>query len=418
MTDYRSLIKDVWKSGGKAYLVGGWVRDSLLKRKSEDIDIEVLGIKRETFEEIAARYGKYYRCGKTYEIYILNHDIEISFIEEDIPLEKTGRRRDFTVNAIYYDIIKNKLIDPFNGMKDLEEERLKPVNRSTFMEDPLRLMRGAELAGRLGFHIDDSEMEYFRGNSHRMDETAPERIAEELKKIYLHSQKPSVAFRVMDEMGILRWVETRMDSLKEVIQDDTYHPEGDVYTHILMMLDVLPLEKRSMEVFWGIIYHDLGKGETYPDFKGHAEVSREIFLKEGKRLVRNKREARCIEALIRYHEEPLNLLIQGISRIKIRKLAARVDMEKLLDLYTCDILGRGRPDNLEELQVVEEIERIYLEIKDELKPIVMGRHLKEWGLEEERTYGDMLEYLYEKQLEEKFYDLEGARALYLRKLKA
>ena len=66
---------------------------------------------------------------------------------------------------------------------------------------------------------------------------------------------------------------------------------------------------------------------------------------------------------------------------------------------------------------LEEIKRIYLEVRDELTPIVTGRHLKEWGMEEERTYGDMLEYLYEKQLEEKFYDLEGAKALYLRKLK-
>ena len=418
MIDYRRLIEDIWSAGGEAYLVGGWVRDMLLGRHSEDIDIEVIGLPRGKFEEVLKGYGKYYRCGKAYEIYILDHDIEISYIEERIEVREAARRRDFTINSLYYNPLEDRIYDYYGGREDVERGVIRYVDRSTFLEDPLRILRGAEMASRFSFEVGPETAELMRDNRERLKEVAGERVAEELKKIYLLSPTPSRAFHIMKETESLEMILPRLVGLQRVIQDEVYHPEGDVYTHILLMLDVLPMERRSMEVFWGIIYHDMGKEETWPEFRGHAQVSKEIFQREGGDLVRGRKLQKSVESLIEYHEEPLRFLIEGFDRIKVRKLAVRVDLEKLLDLYLCDVLGRGRKDNREELATIEKIKNIYEEVREELEPVIRGRDLIEWGIEDRSSYSEIIGLLFEAQLEEKFSNKEEAWAFYLSRIKA
>jgi len=417
MVDYKSLIADIWAVGGQAYLVGGWVRDMVLGRSCEDIDLEIIGLSRDKFEGVLKRYGKYYRCGRAYEIYILGHDIEISYIEEEIDLKEAARRRDFTINSLYYKPVEDRIYDYYGGMEDIENKVIRHVDEKTFLDDPLRILRGAEMASRFAFEVTRETAEIMEKNKYKLKEVAGERVAEELKKIYLLSDKPSYAFEVMDKTGALGIILPRLVSLQEVVQDEIYHPEGDVYTHILMMLDILPMERRSMEVFWGIIYHDMGKEETWPEFRGHALVSKEIFKREGKGLVRDKKLRKSVELLIEYHEEPLRFLIDGFNRIKVRKLAVRVELEKLLDLYLCDILGRGRKDNSQELETIERIRSIYKEVKGELTPIIRGRDLIEWGVDDRSSYSEIIASLFEAQLEEKICNKEEARAFYLSKLK-
>ena len=274
------------------------------------------------------------------------------------------------------------------------------------------------MASRFSFEVALETAEVMRENRDKLEEVAGERVAEELKKVYQLSPRPSAAFQVMEKTGALEIILPRLVRLQGVIQDEVYHPEGDVYTHILMMLDVLPVEKRSMDVFWGIIYHDMGKEETWPEFRGHALVSKEIFRREGGDLVRERKLKRSVESLIEYHEEPLRFLIEGFDRIRVKKLAVRVELEKLLDLYLCDVLGRGRKENREELETIERIRGIYEEIKGELTPIIRGRDLIEWGVDDRNSYSEIIELLFEAQLEEKFCDKVGARAFYLSKVKA
>lgn len=417
MIDYKKLMKDIWEAGGKAYLVGGWVRDRLLGRSSEDIDIEVIGIERKKLEEILRCYGRYYRCGKAYEIYIVAHRVEISFIEEEIELREAAARRDFTINALYYDPRDERILDYYSGKKDLEEGVLRCIDTEKFLEDPIRIVRGAELSSRLGFKISDDLLDLMYRNKGLLRGVASERFVEEFRKIYLLSEKPSRAFEIMECTGALQEILPEIVGLKDIIQDEVYHPEGDVYTHILMMMDILPPEERSMDIFWGIIYHDVGKGETWPDFKGHAQRSKEIFLKEGRRLIKDKKLIRRVAGLIEYHEEPLKFLIEGFDRIRVKKLAVKVDIEGLLRLYKCDVLGRGRQENNQELETIEAIKTIYEEVKGELNPIVRGRNLIEWGYGDRERFSEILEILYEAQLDEKIKDIEEAKAFYLRKIK-
>lgn len=413
---YKKLIREIWDHGGKAYLVGGWVRDRLMgipEEEIKDIDLEVLRIKRKDFESILKKYGKFKRVGKAYEIYILNNDIEISFIKDGVSLKECAGRRDFTMNSIYYNLIEDRYEDFYGGIGDIKDEILKYVKRESFMEDPLRILRTAQFMSRFGFSVDSSLKELIVENRDGILDIPKERVCQELEKIYLLGKNPSEGFYFLDETGIMDRLMPEITALKKVIQDKIYHPEGDVFTHTMMMLDILPRGERTPELFWGTMYHDAGKIDTFPTFEGHCEASEEIFKREITKFTDNRKMTEKIRKLIRYHEEPLNMLLRGgADRISVKKLAVKVDMEELLKLYKCDVLGRGREENIEELRLIEDIRLLYRDVKNELKPIVKGKDLMKWGLEPDKSYGDILERLYEAQLEEKFGNIEEARKFF------
>lgn len=413
---YSKLLKDIWSNKGEAYLVGGWVRDRIMGVPEEDIndiDLEIMGMKREKFEEILQKYGKFKKVGKSYEIYIVNNTLEISFIEGDVSLKECARRRDFTVNSVYYNLLEEKYIDFFGGIEDIKNKVLRYVDEESFLEDPLRILRTAQFISRFGFSADDSLEEIIKKRGNKILDVSRERVSRELEKIYLLGIKPSVGFLFLEKTRVLKKIMPEITSLKGVMQDKVYHPEGDVFTHTLMMLDVLPKEERTLELFWSILYHDAGKGETFPSFNGHCEKSEEIFDREILKFTNDRSLINSVRKLLRYHEEPLNMLLRGgADRISVKKLAVKTDMEKLLKLYRCDVLGRGRSDNTEELDTIESIEAIYKEVRHDLKPIVRGRELIEWGVKPKENYGKILKELYDAQLEEKFDNIRDAREFY------
>ncbi|MCJ8341882.1 MAG: HD domain-containing protein [Cetobacterium sp.] len=149
-------------------------------------------------------------------------------------------------------------------------------------------------------------------------------------------------------------------SLKDIIQDKIYHPEGDVLTHIFMMLEVLKKEERNKIIFLSILYHDCGKKETYPNFKKHGEKSLEIFKKNKSKLYLNKKEEKEIEDLILYHEEILKLMLEkNINEKSVKELSKKVNINNLLLLYKCDVLGRGYKNNKEELESINKVRELY-----------------------------------------------------------
>ncbi|SJZ47314.1 HD domain-containing protein [Cetobacterium ceti] len=149
-------------------------------------------------------------------------------------------------------------------------------------------------------------------------------------------------------------------SLKDIIQDKIFHPEGDVLIHISMMLEVLKKEERNKIIFWSILYHDCGKRETYPNFKNHGEKSLEIFKKNKSKLYLNKNEEKEIEDLILYHEEILKLMLEkNINEKSVKELSKKVNINNLLLLYKCDVLGRGYKNNKEELESIDKVRELY-----------------------------------------------------------
>jgi tRNA nucleotidyltransferase (CCA-adding enzyme) len=180
-----------------------------------------------------------------------------------------------------------------------------------------------------------------------------------------------------------------------------------------MTLDILGVEERSIDIMIALLFHDIGKNYTKENnFKGHTRVSRDMFLKLIKRFTNNKKLIKSSANLIFYHATPLILMLNNkINRIVIRKLATKIDIPKLLLVYRADLLGRDRLDNSWEINNINSISSIYLEIKDQLVPLIDGNHLIYWGYSEKRNFKFILKFLYNLQLEEKFNNIEDAKKI-------
>lgn len=213
------IANKVKENGGKTYYVGGYVRDLLLGKENKDIDIEVHGIEPNKLLEILSEFGKPLSYGKSFGIYSLegtNIDVAMPRIERNIgsghkdfevyvdpyiDIKKAIERRDFTINAIYKDVLTSEIIDPFNGIKDLENKTIRHINETSFVEDPLRVLRACQFASRFNFEISPHTIELC--SSIDITSLSKQRVEEELKKALLQSDNPSIFFIYLNKMNQL-----------------------------------------------------------------------------------------------------------------------------------------------------------------------------------------------------------------------
>lgn len=213
------IANKVKENGGGTYYVGGFVRDLLLGKENKDIDIEIHGITNDKLLSIISEFGKPLSYGKSFGIYsIEGYDIDIALprternigkghkdfevsIDPNIDLTKAIERRDFTINAIYKDVLTGELIDPFNGVKDLENKIIRHINSKTFVEDPLRVLRACQFASRFNFDIASETIELCKNID--ITTLSKQRVEEELKKALLKSNKPSIFFKCLKQMNQL-----------------------------------------------------------------------------------------------------------------------------------------------------------------------------------------------------------------------
>ncbi|MBR0063029.1 MAG: tRNA nucleotidyltransferase, partial [Oscillospiraceae bacterium] len=236
-------------AGGRAYYVGGFVRDGLLGIENKDVDVEVHGVAAGRLFELLKEIGEPLSYGSEFGIYSLkgsrvdvalprseratgrgHRDFEV-FTDPFLGTEKAARRRDFTVNAMMWDILSGDLIDHFGGLDDLAAGVLRHVDDDSFSEDPLRVLRAAQFAARFGFSIAPETVSLCRS----MDVSAlsRERVEEELRKALLKADKPSVFFESLAEMEQLDCWFPEILALRGVEQDPRFHPEGDVWVHTM-----------------------------------------------------------------------------------------------------------------------------------------------------------------------------------------
>ena len=214
---YKKLIREIWGNNGEAYLVGGWVRDRLMgatEDEIKDIDLEVMGIKRDKFEKILQKYGKFKKVGKSYEIYILNNSIEISFIEAKTSIKECARRRDFTINSIYYNLIEGEYLDFFGGIEDIKNKLLRYVDKNSFLQDPLRILRTAQFISRFQFSAEASLEKIIIKEKEEILKVPKERICRELEKIYMLGIRPSEGFLFLEKTGVLEKLMPELSSSK------------------------------------------------------------------------------------------------------------------------------------------------------------------------------------------------------------
>jgi tRNA nucleotidyltransferase (CCA-adding enzyme) len=343
--------------------------------------------------------------------------------DESMTPQEATKRRDLTINSMGYDPVKQEFIDPYNGQEDLKNKILRATDKETFGDDPLRVLRIMRFAGNLGFTIDPELVEICKGLSDSLKELPKERIYGEMEKLLLKSKIPSKGIQTIPLLGIKLFPE--LTDMIGVEQDDLWHPEGDVWTHTLMALDDAAKKKEQFEdpkdkmiYMLATLLHDVGKPKT-PGLneKGrithrkHSEVGAQMaveFMK--KRLTDEDVVLSKVENLIRFHMTPTEFHKAKIADSAIRKLAKKLDIPMLVAVSSADKQGRGkslRNKLTAERWLMKKYHTLGLDKPEALKPIVMGRHLIELGVQPGISMGKILSELYESQLSGRFDTVES-----------
>lgn len=325
----------------KTYLVGGSVRDELLGLPVQDHDYVVVGASPEEMVQLGYRpVGKDFPVflhPQTHEQYALARtERKISlgykgfevFTSPQVTLQEDLARRDLTINSIAKDEAGN-IIDPFNGVADLEAGILRHVSPA-FSEDPVRILRAARFAARFGFHVAPETLKLMSDMVHNgeVDALVPERVWQELSRGLMESN-PSRMFYILRECGALARILPEVDVLFGVPQPAHAHPEIDTGVHIMLAIDYAATKHYSLAVRFATLMHDLGKGTTPPDewprHIGHEE--RSILLTQDLcERIRVPKDSRDLSLLVaRYHG--------NVHRAEELKPATIADMLQAVDAY-------------------------------------------------------------------------------------
>lgn len=366
----RRIAEAVKKYGGRMFYVGGYVRDRLLGTENKDIDVEVYGIAPEKFLEILSKFGAVNTVGKSFGILKVkgldadfamprrerkigskHTDFEVS-VDPFMPYEEACRRRDFTINSILEDVLTGEIIDPFDGRNDLAKKIIRHIDDSTFQEDALRVYRAFQFAARFGFTIAPATLELIKRMLEELKLLPKERLFEEFRKLLLKSPKPSVGFEYMRETGVLEFMHPLLYQMVGCDQSPDHHPEGSVWNHTMLTVDVAASLKGSSkdpEAFmFAALLHDIGKPYTREikddriRFPGHEEKGVEIARDFMLTLTNEKKLIDRVCLLVREHMTPYNLYLGNAKAPALRRFANRVgNINDVLLLAEADHKGRA-----------------------------------------------------------------------------
>jgi poly(A) polymerase len=351
----------------ETYVVGGYVRDVLLKRKSPDIDFVVVGNGIEFAKKLAKKINPrikvniFKNFGTAMFVY---KDMQIEFvgarkesynrysrkpIVEDGSLEDDQKRRDFTINAMAISMnVDNlfELIDPFNGLEDLKNKIIRtPQNADiTFSDDPLRMMRAIRFATQLDFTICSEAYEAIKKNKERIKIVSSERISDELNKIIL-SPKPSIGFKLLFDTGLLEIIFPEMSNLSGIEYVNGVGHK-DIFQHTIKVLDNVAEKTDNLWIRWAAILHDIGKPKTKKfvnnnwTFHSHQFVGAKMIPDIFRRLrLPLNEKMKFVQKLVEMHHRPISLVNEPITDSAIRRLVydAGDELEDLMTLVESDI---------------------------------------------------------------------------------
>ncbi len=356
-----------------SYVIGGFVRDKILHRNSKDIDVVCVGNGILLAEETAKLFSPNPSINifKTYgTAQIKLDDIEIEFVGarkesydfnsrnpvvEMGTLEDDQNRRDFTINAISVSLNENdfgKLIDPFDGIKDLENKIIRTplLPTQTFIDDPLRMLRAIRFASQLLFTIEENTLQAITDNATRIKIITKERIAEELNKILLCT-KPSVGFDLLYKTGLLKIIFPQMVALAGAEFVDGYGHKDNFY-HTLQVIDNICKTTDDLWLRWAALLHDIAKPNTkkFEDghgwtFHGHEAVGARMIPKIFAQLKLPQNEKmRFVQKMVELHLRPISLTKENITDSAIRRLLfdAGEDIDSLMKLCKADITSKNK----------------------------------------------------------------------------
>ena len=437
------IARAVREIGGRALIVGGWVRDRLMRQPSKDIDIEVYGISGERLKAVLARFGSVNTVGESFTVYKVA-DLDVSLprreskagtghkgfaVQGDPDLSPTeaARRRDFTVNAIAWDPLTEEYIDPFDGRGDLERRRLRAVDGRTFGDDSLRVLRALQFAARFEFELDPGTKELCRRIP--LDDLPAERIWGEIEKLLLRASRPSIGFALALELGDIERLFPELDALVGCPQEPEWHPEGDVWVHTLLVIDgarrrIDDLDHpRQVAVMLGAVCHDLGKPPTTAVIDGrirsleHEEQgvppSRALLDRLNIHSMQGYDVRHQVLGIVANHLKPgmFGKAQPPVGDGAYRRLAQKVDLELLARVAKADCEGRGGGFDCTAMDAFLERARALGVEHAAPDPLIKGRHLLELGVRPGPAVGEVLKQVYERQLDGTVADFDAAFAL-------
>jgi tRNA nucleotidyltransferase (CCA-adding enzyme) len=438
----RDIATAVRDAGGRALVVGGWVRNRLLQRDSPDIDLEVFGVAPGPLRQLLESLGRVEAVGESFQVYKIG-DVDVSLPRRDsksgrghrgfvvvgdpmMSVEEAARRRDFTINAIAWDPLTGEYFDPFNGRRDLAARRLRMVDPQTFPDDSLRVLRAIQFAARFDLTLDETTRDLCRTIA--LDDLPSERIWGEFEKL-LFAPRPSIGFALALDLGVIAKLFPELQALVNCPQEPEWHPEGDVWVHTLQVIDqartrIDDLDRpQQITMMLGAVCHDLGKPSTTAFIDGrirsmdHEEQGLAPALAFLDRLNVHSIEGydvrKQVAGIVAQHLKPGSWfkVRDEVGDGAFRRLAQKVDLELLARVAKSDCEGRkpGTFDCSAMDWFLERARSLGVEHRPPA-PILLGRHLLGLGLQPGPRVGEILKAVYEQQLDGRIATLDEAIA--------
>jgi poly(A) polymerase len=423
-----NIVKTLVDKGYTAYFAGGSVRDIVMGIEPKDYDIAT----NATPDEISKIFKRTILVGAKFGVSIVILDginFEVATFRSDFDY-KDGRhpekviftnekedvkRRDFTINGLLYDPLENKVIDYVGGQYDINNKLIRTIGdaHNRFNEDKLRMMRAIRLAVRFGFDIEQKTFEAIVQKAPEILEISKERIRDELIKV-LTEGSAGKGIRLLDKTGILQVILPEVIEMKGVEQPPDFHPEGDVFTHTVLMFDLM--ENPSIELAIGVLLHDIGKPKTFEirdriRFNEHTEVGIKIADDILKRFKFTNKEIEHILNLIKNH-----LKFKDIQNMKESTLKRFLRMEKFdehLELHRLDCLASH--GNLENYEYCKKMLKEISTEERKPKRFITGDDLINAGFIPGPEFKEILDYAEDEQLEGRVKDKNEAMNLIMQK---
>jgi poly(A) polymerase len=426
-----AVARGLRDAGHEAFFAGGFARDTLLGRSVHDIDIATSAKP----DEVQALFPVSRAIGKSFgviQVMIGKRAFDVATFRQDRDYTDgrhpstvaftnaagDAERRDFTVNGMFYEPATGQVIDYVGGLADLERKIIRCIGEPSarFAEDHLRLLRALRFAAVLDFTIEEDTWSAIREHAAAIASVSMERIREEMTRMFMESPSPGKAFHALRDAGLLAIILPEAQAMHGVEQPPDFHPEGDVFTHTALMLDLM--KERSPELIWSILMHDIAKPATHailPDkktgepritFRGHADVGARMAEDIMRRFKCSNHEIEAVVTAVKHHMRFAD--IPNMRESKLRRWVGSDNFPLELELHRIDCSASHH-----DLTLYDMVEAFREKLATEPvlpEPLLRGRDLIDAGIPPGPHLGQLLKEAYDAQLEGAFTDKESALA--------
>jgi poly(A) polymerase len=423
-----SVARRLTGAGHQALFAGGCVRDALLGREPDDYDIATSARPEEVLhlfpgsDEVGAHFGVIILHEGGYQFQVATFRSDGTYLDGRHPdsvtfnsnAEEDAKRRDFTINGLFEDPMSGKILDYVGGRKDLEAGILRAIGipHARFEEDALRLLRALRFAIYTGFKIDPATWEALCADASLLQRVSPERIRDEFDKIITQSSR-RLGVELLVESGLMEFIVPEFLALQGCEQPPQFHPEGDVYVHTLIMLELLG-NSPSLELALSVMLHDIAKPPTFTVDEtgrirnsGHDRLGAHMTGEILRRLRYSNQIIDDASSMVANHMNFMN--VQCMRTAKLKRFMARSTYENELELHRVDCSSsHGMLDNIEFLQAKAD------EFASEPlipPPLVSGHDLIALGFEPGPLFSEILEFVQTEQLEGRLFERDTALAV-------